>query len=177
MPLQWRCMMMLFVTTGIRRGEACGLIWQDINFQEATLSISRNVTYSKEQGVKVGPTKTENSVRTLPLSASMVTLLRMWKREQSKLNPLLPTAFVFANIDDPYQPMFPTSPTRWLHTFTKKTWTSVGLSPRSPAYLRQFDAGLRCQCEGSSEHLGPCRCLNDPEFLCWNRSKSIGTGF
>lgn len=137
-PLQWRCMMMLFVTTGIRRGEACGLIWQDINFQEATLSISRNVTYSKEQGIKVGPTKTENSVRTLPLSASMVTLLRLWKREQSKLNPLLPSAFVFANIDDPYQPMFPTSPTRWLHTFTKKH----GLPSVSPHDLRHTCGSL-----------------------------------
>lgn len=119
-PLRWRCMMMLFITTGIRRGEACGLTWEDVDFTAATMTISKNVTYSKSLGVQVGKTKTENSNRTLPLSPSVLFLLRTWKREQAGSTTLLPTAFIFSSEENPYNPMFPTSPTKWLDSFTKR---------------------------------------------------------
>ena len=31
--LEYRCMMLLMATTGIRRGECLGLQWQDFNFE------------------------------------------------------------------------------------------------------------------------------------------------
>lgn len=119
-PLHWQCMMMLFITTGIRRGEACGLIWQDIDLDNAVMQIRRNVTYSKTTGVQVGPTKTQNAMRTLPLTVRMVSMLRLWKKEQSRVNPVLSNAFVFPSADDPYRPMFPTTPTKWMHSFTTR---------------------------------------------------------
>jgi DNA polymerase-3 subunit beta len=45
--------MLLMATTGIRRGECLGLQWQDFDFQNDTLHISRNVTYTKESGTVV----------------------------------------------------------------------------------------------------------------------------
>lgn len=119
-PLRWRCMMVLFITTGIRRGEACGLTWEDLDFTTATMTISKNVTYSKNLGVQVGKTKTENSNRTLPLSPHAMALLRSWKMEQTGTITLLPSAFIFSSENDPYSPMFPTSPTKWLDGFTKR---------------------------------------------------------
>lgn len=118
-PLRWRCMMMLFVQTGIRRGEACGLTWEDIDFEASTISIRRNVTYSKEHGVIVGKLKTQNSLRTLPLPQRIVQELRAWKAEQSAETIIRPNAYIFSREDNLYAPMFPTAPTKWLSRFTE----------------------------------------------------------
>ena len=47
------------LTTGMRRGEICGLRWQDFDDKTGRLQIRRAVTSRKGGGVKVGETKTE----------------------------------------------------------------------------------------------------------------------
>lgn len=118
-PLRWRCMIMLFMQTGIRRGEACGLTWGDIDFEAATISIRRNVTYSKKHGVIVGKLKTQNSLRTLPLPQTLVQELCAWKAEQSAETEVRSNAYIFSRENDLYAPMFPTAPTKWLSRFTE----------------------------------------------------------
>lgn len=54
------------VCLGLRRGEACGLKWGDINFKKKTLSIERSRQYIAGEIVVVDP-KTEKSKRILPL--------------------------------------------------------------------------------------------------------------
>ena len=44
-PLEFRCMLFLMMTTGIRRGECVGLKWRDIDEAGAVLRIERNVVY------------------------------------------------------------------------------------------------------------------------------------
>jgi len=41
--LEYRCMMPLLATTGVRRGECLGLQWRDFDFEENTLHIERSV--------------------------------------------------------------------------------------------------------------------------------------
>ena len=48
---EFRCMMLLLLTTGLRRGELCGLQWRDFDFSEGTVSVNRNVTYTPATGV------------------------------------------------------------------------------------------------------------------------------
>ena len=50
-PLDFRCMLYLFITTGLRRGELLGLQWGDIDFDNLTIEIKRNVTYTKRNGI------------------------------------------------------------------------------------------------------------------------------
>lgn len=69
--------------TGVRIGELCGLRWGDINFNEATVSISRTVerianldpgaTYKTK--VVVSEPKTPSSVRLIPLPAFLMGYL------------------------------------------------------------------------------------------------------
>lgn len=68
-------------TTGARRGEIAGLRWCDVDFEDATLTIERAVSYSKTTGVVVGSTKTEN-VRKVSLGVNVLDELRRARDEQ-----------------------------------------------------------------------------------------------
>lgn len=54
------------VTLGLRRGEALGLQWADVDLQRCTITIRHSVTCDKD-GFTLGNTKTPNSRRTLML--------------------------------------------------------------------------------------------------------------
>lgn len=94
---EYRCMMLLMATTGIRRGECLGLQWQDFDFEENTLHIARNATYTKMSGTVVAEPKTPCSVRTIPLMDGVKVYLLALKQEQARKHPhlILKTAYVF----------------------------------------------------------------------------------
>lgn len=46
LDMEFRCMLHLFITTGIRRGECMGIKWNNIDFKNGTVTIERCVTYS-----------------------------------------------------------------------------------------------------------------------------------
>lgn len=72
----FRCILQMLITTGLRRGECLGLQWQDVDFQNGTVSVNRSVTYTPENGIVVAAPKTANSNRTIPLVPSSVKLLK-----------------------------------------------------------------------------------------------------
>lgn len=119
--LDFRCMLHLFITTGIRRGECVGIKWKDIDFKNSTLTIARCVTYTPEAGVTVSTPKTDNSVRTIPLMPSTLNLLQEWKKQTRAKNPdvLLKEAFVFPRGKDVFAPRDPGSVTRRVKRFMK----------------------------------------------------------
>lgn len=69
------------LTTGLRRGEICGLKWQDFEETTGRLHIRRAVTNRKGGGVKVGETKTEKGSRVIQLPPSTAELLRERKKK------------------------------------------------------------------------------------------------
>lgn len=60
------------LTTGLRRGEICGLQWQDLDFSTGKLRIRRAVIAMKHQPCCVGETKTDAGRRTI--SAAVLRL-------------------------------------------------------------------------------------------------------
>lgn len=73
-PLRWRAIMQIMIYLGLRRGEVCGLQWQDIDFAANTVRVQRNVSYTAASGVVVGEPKTANSFRTLPAPSAVQSL-------------------------------------------------------------------------------------------------------
>jgi integrase len=71
---QYRLMVMLAVTTGLRRGELFGLKWCDVNFSGLEISIRRSIYL----GV-VGDCKTEASRAPVPITERMAAELWIWK--------------------------------------------------------------------------------------------------
>ena len=76
-PHQQGVMVKLFLLTGLRRGELCGLEWKDI--EDTTISVRRASQYIPEKGIFTKEPKTKSSLRVLPMSASMKKLLDQHK--------------------------------------------------------------------------------------------------
>lgn len=133
-PDEIKCMLMLFITTGIRRGELVGLKWEDIDFENKQLHIQRNVTHTSGHRVVIGTPKTSTGKRTIPLSENTLNELLKYRKQQqlSFPNKALHCAFVFSSKDDPYIPCEPTSVTRNV----KKFMLDHGLPPYYPHALR-----------------------------------------
>lgn len=64
------------LSLGLRRGEVCGLRWQDIDFDAGTLTVNGKLVYIKGQGLVYGDPKTDSGQRTLKLGAKLLTSLR-----------------------------------------------------------------------------------------------------
>lgn len=67
---------------GLRPGEALGLKWSDLNVDECTLLIERQVQRAKGQGLVLKPVK-QNTARTLKLSQETIQILVTHKRHRS----------------------------------------------------------------------------------------------
>lgn len=97
--------------TGMRRGEVLGLTWGIIDFDNARLSVTQNVTAPDYQ-IIVSDVKSAQSLRTIDLDERTVQVLRSWRKRQLEL--YLQTGaraddsgFVFAKLNgDPLHPDF-----------------------------------------------------------------------
>ena len=88
------------LTTGMRRGEICGLKWSDFDEQSGRLKIARTIHKKKGGGLTWGDTKTETGMRTILLPPSTAELLR--RRKQNARSE-----WIFPNIYQPDLPMHP----------------------------------------------------------------------
>jgi integrase len=69
-PMWW-----LIALRGLRRGEAAGLRWCDVDLEGGTITIAQQrIAYGRT--VQVGPPKTAASRRTIPLDRATIRLLR-----------------------------------------------------------------------------------------------------
>ncbi|MBQ8302608.1 MAG: site-specific integrase [Clostridia bacterium] len=98
----WRDFFYTELTTGLRRGEICGLKWRDFDEKRGTLSICRNATAKKGGGVSIGGTKTDTGNRLIYLPESTVKLLKARKKQAL-------TEWIFPNPYKPEDPMLPNS--------------------------------------------------------------------
>jgi len=139
-PLDFRCILQLLITTGIRRGECAGLKWKDIDFEAGTIRIERNVTYSAGNGVVVGTPKTGNSVRVIPVIDGVLLLLKQLRKQMQERfpNAVLEEAYLFPNTTSVFQPRDPNAITRRMKRFMKRN----GLPDFSPHDLRHSCATL-----------------------------------
>ena len=74
-PVKWQALIRLLIDTGARRGEALGLQWEDIDFQEETVLIRRNLCYTPDKGVYLDVPKNGRS-RVVDLGEDTLELLR-----------------------------------------------------------------------------------------------------
>lgn len=120
----WR----LLLATGMRRGEALGLQWQDLDLAAGTLRIVRAMLAdSRRNDVIFGAPKNRRSRRTLSLDAGTVDALRGWRslRESESVAPgeLRATDQVFTLADG--SPMLPATVSDMWRSVVRRT----GLRP------------------------------------------------
>lgn len=137
-PIRWRVLMETLICVGLRRGEASGLMWSDLDFDGGTITVQRSVTYTPGDGLQVGIPKTFNSVRTIPIPANLISGFQQLQKEQAVPHSYLLGAYVFADTENPFSPIRPDRITRWLRQFEKEH----GLRKISPHGLRHTTATL-----------------------------------
>ena len=98
----WRDFFFTELTTGLRRGELCGLQWSDFDEASGHLKVRRTIHPRKGGGVEVGDTKTYAGTRTILLPSSTARMLR--ERKQSALSQWI--------FPDPLRPEQPVSPSK-----------------------------------------------------------------
>lgn len=74
----------LMAFSGMRIGEALALNWSDIDYENKTITISKNLSQTK-QGYVVSTTKTKKSNRTISLDDRTLLTLKKWHLTQRKL--------------------------------------------------------------------------------------------
>lgn len=137
--IDFRCMMYLLLTTGMRRGELLGIKWGDIDFEKSVISIKRNVTYTAISGITIDIPKTENSIRIIPLVSATLDLLNKYKNEFCPLSG--EDDFVFHGIGGTKTARDPNAVTRRVKRFMKRN----DLPDMSPHDLRHSCATLLLQ--------------------------------
>lgn len=96
----WHDLFYTELTTGLRRGELCGLKWEDFNAENGTLTVRRTILVEKGGMLTEGETKTGKGKREITLPHS--TLLLLQRRKETAL-----TEWIFP---DPLKPERPTNP-------------------------------------------------------------------
>ncbi len=128
-PLKWRALVHVLIDTGCRRGECCGLKWEDVDLEGRVLTIRRNLCYTPARGVYVDTPKS-GKVREVDIGPETAALLEALKG-QSK------DGYVFTK-ENSVEPMHPQSPTRYL----KKLSAKCGVPDLHPHKLRHTFASV-----------------------------------
>lgn len=80
--LRWRVLVHFLLATGVRRGEALGLKWRQVNFETGQAHLCENLLYTPEHGCYTTTLKTGES-RSVTLPQTLLDLLRTWRRAQT----------------------------------------------------------------------------------------------
>ena len=96
----WHDLFYTELTTGLRRGELCGLRWEDFDAASGSLKVCRTVRREKGKGLTTGDTKTYAGTRTITLPPSLAALLKERKRAAK-------TAWIFPDLLRPERPTAP----------------------------------------------------------------------
>lgn len=128
---------LLGLQTGLRRGELLGLMWSDVNFDAATLSVNREVVADEAgRAVISDELKTDAARRTVPLPPKAIAALTEARSQSTSL-------FILAGRDG--QPL---APRALEYRLTKLNDIDLGDVHVTPHILRHtyctrlFDSGL-----------------------------------
>lgn len=130
-PLKWRAFIHLLIDTGVRRGEALAVQWEDIDFQENTILICRNLCYTPGKGIYLDTPK-NGRCRMVDVGEDTLQLLKQIREQQGAGGK-----YIFTQ-DNSLDPMHPTSPTHYFRQFSKRN----GIKDFHPHKLRHTFASV-----------------------------------
>jgi len=93
----------LLAFSGMRKGEALALNWNDINFKDNEIRINKALARGKNNNFYVKTTKTKKSIRTIKMDEKTMAILAEWKKRQKQdyfklgYNTLQPNQLLFSN--------------------------------------------------------------------------------
>ncbi len=131
----------LMAYTGLRQGEALGLKWSDIDFENKKITVNKTAVRIKEKQTLQTP-KTKNSKRVISIDPTTLSILKSWKKDQIKI--------YFKNgkqFEGDENFIFTNQRGDWVHIhnfirYFKRFIADHGLKPITPHGLRHTHASL-----------------------------------
>lgn len=123
-PIQYRSIFNLLAYTGMRRAEALGLEWKDVDLRKGIIHIKRTSNYrNKNTGTYTDTPKTDKSVRTVDVPKNVTSILfelyAYQAEEQSKAgDQWKETDRLFTQWNG--EPIHPNTPYTWLKRFCER---------------------------------------------------------
>ncbi|SES17831.1 site-specific integrase [Psychrobacillus sp. OK032] len=140
----------LLAFSGMRKGEALALTWDDLNFKTNELRINKALSRGKDSKLYRKSTKT-GVARTIKMDDKTMAVLKEWKKKQKQdylvlgFNTMQPKQLVFSNEQNEY--LQPTKTRKWItHVQTKyklATITTHGLRHTHCSLLFEAGASLK----------------------------------
>lgn len=131
--LKWQAYIRLVSDTGMRRGEACGLHWADIDWKPGIIRVRHNLQYTPSAGVYLTNPK-NGQARSVDVGPEVLGLLQRLRTEQATK---CISKFVFSQEGSP-EPMNPQTPTRYFKKLEKR----YGIKDFHPHKLRHTSASI-----------------------------------
>jgi integrase len=125
------------LSTGLRIGEICALKWKDIDTSSGVIRINKTIQriYVKDAGqshteIIIGPPKTSNSKREIPLTKDLMAIVKPLKKVVPENN------YVISNSSKPIEP-------RLYRIHLQKITDSLGI-PRMKFHTLRHSFATRC---------------------------------
>lgn len=141
----------LLAFSGMRKGEALALTWNDINFTSKEIRINKTLSSGENNRLFVQTPKTKNSIRTLKMDKITLDILEEWNKLQKQdylklgINTLKPDQLVFSNEDNKY--LQPAMTRKWMiriqEKYSLKKITTHGLRHTHCSLLFEAGASLK----------------------------------
>jgi integrase len=80
---QWAVLWTVAIYSGCRESELLALFWSDLDLDDGTLTVRRNLVTVKDQVPHYGEPKSQTSRRTISMPAEAIQALRIHKRRQA----------------------------------------------------------------------------------------------
>lgn len=132
-PILWQALVRLLIDSGMRIGECVGLLWSNVDFDKARITVDGTLVYSPDKGVFRDRTKNGKS-REFGIDPDIIRLLKVLKEKQKLTEE---SEYVFTN-ERTGKPLHPDSPRRYL----KKLGEKCGIKGIHPHMLRHSFASI-----------------------------------
>lgn len=109
----------LLAFSGMRKGEALALTWNDINFEENEIRINKAISRGRDSQLYLKTTK-NGVIRTISMDQQSMNLLAAWKEEQAQKfkTKSANKQLVFTNRNNEF--IQPVQTQKWLHQIFQK---------------------------------------------------------
>lgn len=73
-------LLVLLICTGMRVGEATALTWQDIDYKNNVIHVTKTISRTSKGEYTIGTPKSDSSIRDIPITAAIKEIL--WDQKQ-----------------------------------------------------------------------------------------------